>query len=724
MWWWFLSQALADDVCATRPGVLTQTACTEADPLDCLYAPNRPAGTFTRYPASGSITLVDPDALAQPNRPVPVIVNVPDAAAGPLPIVILSHGGPLGVLNPANVMQEWFGELPKWGYVTITVAHTPRNVSQSNALCSALAMVTPCPVGQPYDRPQDISTVIDWLTGQQTNPASPLYGKLDLDRIGVLGHSAGAGGAALIDGMKRVFGYRADGSPVYLPGPEPRVKALVALSPPGLASSGVAADAYLDVHLPAFVVSGAGDDGGELIAAPYGDRTAMYDLGVAPEQYRLFLDHPSVRHDTVNLKWLGTCTQTSTPAECLVFTAWIGWSSLAFLDAYLQCDDRAAAWLESDGVTVASGGIAQFEKRPALDSDADGVVDGLDACPGADDALDADGDGTPDACDACPDDALNDRDGDGACDSDDVCPLDRDDDADLDGQCADVDPCPLDPLDDADLDGVCADVDPCPDDPANDADGDGVCGDDDRCPGADDRFDADADGSPDACDLCPFDPFNDRDGDGACDGVDPCPLDPEDDADFDGACADVDPCPLDPVDDADADGMCADVDPCPVDLENDADGDGLCASDDVCPTVADPAQGDADLDGIGDACEPDADSDGVVDDTDDCPYSADPAQLDLDGDGVGDVCDADADGDAVPDGQDACLGTAAGAPVLLDGCAVAQTCACAAPWKNHGAYVSCVARAADALVSLGRITGADKGAIVSAAGQSSCGASR
>ncbi len=69
-----------------------------------------------------------------------------------------------------------------------------------------------------------------------------------------------------------------------------------------------------------------------------------------------------------------------------------------------------------------------------VDSDNDGVDDGLDTCPGFDDAIDADGDGQPDACDPCPNDVLDDSDNDGVCDSDDLCPgLDDSIDTDGDG---------------------------------------------------------------------------------------------------------------------------------------------------------------------------------------------------------------------------------------------------------------------------------------------------
>ena len=57
---------------------------------------------------------------------------------------------------------------------------------------------------------------------------------------------------------------------------------------------------------------------------------------------------------------------------------------------------------------------------------------------------------------------------------------------------------------------------------------------------------------------------------------------------------------------------------------------------------------------LGDLADPDDDNDGVSDDADLCPFVADPAQADADADGLGDTCDPldnrDTDGDGVPDG--------------------------------------------------------------------------
>ena len=81
----------------------------------------------------------------------------------------------------------------------------------------------------------------------------------------------------------------------------------------------------------------------------------------------------------------------------------------------------------------------------------------------------------------------------------------------------------------------------------------------------------------------------------------------------------------------------------------------------------------------------------------------------------------DEDGDGVPDINDDCSGTLANEVVNENGCSIDQLCPCETQWRNHGQYVSCIARAAEDFVAAGLITGAEQGAIVSEAGRSSCG---
>jgi len=161
------------------------------------------------------------------------------------------------------------------------------------------------------------------------------------------------------------------------------------------------------------------------------------------------------------------------------------------------------------------------------------------------------------------------------------------------------------------------------------------------------------------------------------------------------------------------------------DLVVDTDGDGVSDEMDNCFSVANPGQTDTDGDGAGDACDDDDDGDTVSDIVDNCPLDANLDQFDTDGDGAGDACDDDVDGDGVLDAEDSCVPSPVGDVVNGDGCAVSDLCPCVHDsgdlWKNHGAYVKCVAHVTEAFVVDGLFSEVEKDAIVSDAGASECG---
>ena len=241
----------------------------------------------------------------------------------------------------------------------------------------------------------------------------------------------------------------------------------------------------------------------------------------------------------------------------------------------------------------------------------------------------------------------------------------------------------------------------------------------------------------------------DTDGDGLTDAEEAAlgtdPNDPDSDADGlnDGAEVAAGTDSLDPDTDGDGvndgDEIANGTDP----LDSDSDGDGVSDGDEAA-NGTDPLNSDSDGDGVSDGDEvangtdpldSDSDGDGVLDGDDVDPL--DP-NSDSDGDGVSDSDETaagldplnpDSDGDGVNDGDDELPNSNIDATVVIDGCDSGVTnqvlangatfndliAEAAASAKNHGAFVSQVAKLTNDWKKDGLISGKDKGKIMSCA---------
>jgi len=216
----------------------------------------------------------------------------------------------------------------------------------------------------------------------------------------------------------------------------------------------------------------------------------------------------------------------------------------------------------------------------------------------------------------------------------------------------------------------------------SDSDNDGIDDEQDNCPNTPNEFqlDLDNDGTGDACDT-------DTDGDQVSNDTDNCPLVLNQDQS-----------------DLDNDGL-GDV------CDTDTDDDGVVDTNDNCPYVPNSDQGNSDNDTLGDSCDNDDDNDNILDDEDNCILIPNTDQSDYDADGAGDLCDLDYDGDLVPNDLDVCSLTPVGTTVNSDGCNakqyISQQCV-VEQFKNHGQYVSCVAKAANKAAKDGLILEKEK----------------
>ncbi len=134
-------------------------------PLTVWYPTERTSGPTLRYFRG---LLQDGTALA----------DAPVADGGPYPVVIFSHGNS-GFRGQSYFLTE---HLATHGYVVIAPDHIDN---------TATTFTTERWLNSTIDRPLDVAAVIDAAAAWNADPAHPLFGALDLDTIGSVGHSFG-----------------------------------------------------------------------------------------------------------------------------------------------------------------------------------------------------------------------------------------------------------------------------------------------------------------------------------------------------------------------------------------------------------------------------------------------------------------------------------------------------------------------------------------------------
>jgi dienelactone hydrolase len=239
---------------------------------------------------------------AQRNRDVDVAIDYP-TRGGPFPVIIFSHGYGAPVRSYEPLVAYWTTR----NYVVIRPMHTdvgaireaPRDLAaerrereQAQSRSKKDKTPLPPPVFRPNpaeviwdrerepqwrDRVRDITLVIDSLPGLEER-FPELKGKIDRTKIGVGGHSYGAFTAMLVGGAK-TFG----NPPLQLA--DPRVTAILVLSPPGIASNrGLTAESWREVKAPAMFMTGSRDFGALETETPDW-RKAAYENSPAGDKY-------------------------------------------------------------------------------------------------------------------------------------------------------------------------------------------------------------------------------------------------------------------------------------------------------------------------------------------------------------------------------------------------------------------------------------------------------
>jgi predicted dienelactone hydrolase len=269
---------------------------------------------------------------ADRGREIPIRVYLPPAT-GAAPVVLFSHGLGGSRENNPYLGRHWAAR----GYVVVCLQHagSDETVWRDVPLGQRLAAMRRAANAQnTLLRLQDVPAVIDQLEAWNSDDDSPLRGRLDLDRVGMSGHSFGAVTTQGVSGQRTPRG-RA----LFT---DSRIKAALPMSPNAPSAGGDPAQLFGEVAIPWLLMTGTRD------TALVGDATVESRLAVYPAlppggKYELVLHE--AEHSAFGDRALPGDSTARNPNHHRVILA----LSTAFWDAYLRDDSRAKNWLDGTG---------------------------------------------------------------------------------------------------------------------------------------------------------------------------------------------------------------------------------------------------------------------------------------------------------------------------------------------------------------------------------------
>ena len=265
------------------------------------------------------------------NREIPIRVYLPTRTT-PQPVVLFSHGLGGSRENSVYLGKHWAAR----GYVAVFLQHPGSDVSvwKSKPIAERMDALRQAADLQNFLlRVKDVSAVLDQLDRWNKSTSHPLAKRLDMNHVGMSGHSFGAVTTQAVSGQSAGGG--------RLSFTDPHIKAAIAMSPSS-PRRGDPKQAFAGVKIPWLLMTGTKD------IAPIGNEDVKSRLAVFPalppgRKYELVLDR--AEHSAFSDRALPGDAEKRNPNHHRVILA----LSTAFWDAYLRGDPAAKAWLDGDG---------------------------------------------------------------------------------------------------------------------------------------------------------------------------------------------------------------------------------------------------------------------------------------------------------------------------------------------------------------------------------------
>jgi predicted dienelactone hydrolase len=279
---------------------------------------------------------------AKRERDIPAKIYYPHEASNPCPVIVFSHGLGGSREGYAFLGRHWASH----GYISVHVQHhgSDDEVWRGNTRPMQSMRGAAMDPANIVNRPIDISFAIDEL--KALNAKDPLRGKLDLERVGVAGHSFGAFTSLAIAGQRL--------GPKSKSWADERVSAVVALSAP-VPKREEGRD-YSKITIPIFHMTGTAD------SSPIGD-TAASERRIPFDSISNATEYLVTFEGGDHMVFSGpTIRKRSTDRDLAAYELIKG-GTTAFWDAYLKKDDKAKKWIEQGGFKNALGAAGVFEQK-------------------------------------------------------------------------------------------------------------------------------------------------------------------------------------------------------------------------------------------------------------------------------------------------------------------------------------------------------------------------
>ncbi len=283
-------------------------------------------------PAPVDLTVTD----THRHRDLPIRAYLP-TGTNAAPVVLFSHGLGGNREGAAYLGRHWAAR----GYVAVFLQHpgSDDGVWRNQPQLERHRALREAASGPNFLlRVQDVPAVLDQLARWQDTTNHPLAGRMNLERVGMSGHSFGAVTTQAVSGQTAPGG----GQPFT----DRRIRAAIAFSPSEPAR-GSPAQAFGKVAIPWLLMTGTKDVarlGGTTIgAASVAQRLSVFPALPPGSKYELVLHE--AQHSAFTDRALPGDSGPRNPNHHRAILA----LSTAFWDAYLKGDAAARAWLDGSG---------------------------------------------------------------------------------------------------------------------------------------------------------------------------------------------------------------------------------------------------------------------------------------------------------------------------------------------------------------------------------------